>query len=126
MLHVYADAILVLHVLVAAFIVGGMVLIFIGGYRRWRWVYHWWFRAIHLGLVFIVALESWVGLLCPLTTLEMALRAKAGQAHYEGSFVQYWLERLLYYDAPPWVFISAYSVFAAIAVGAWFYYRPRQ
>ena len=34
---------------------------------------------------------AWIGMICPLTTWEMALRAKAGDATYSGSFIAHWL-----------------------------------
>jgi hypothetical protein len=60
-----------------------------------------------------------------LTTLEMALRRRAGDATYAGSFIAHWLEQLLYYQAPPWVFVIAYSAFALLVVGAWWRVPPR-
>jgi len=61
---------------------------------------------------------------CPLTTLEMALRLRAGSGVYEGSFIQHWLQRLLYYEAPGWVFALAYTLFGLLVVIAWWYFPP--
>jgi hypothetical protein len=63
---------------------------------------------------------------CPLTTLESSLRARAGEAVYRTSFVQHWLERALYYDAPAWVFTLAYTLFAACVVAVWWRWPPRR
>ncbi len=62
----------------------------------------------------------------PLTSWEMALRAKAGEAGYEGSFIQHWLQSILYYSAPDWVFIVAYTVFGALVLASWFVVRPER
>ncbi len=122
-----ADSVLALHLAVVAFVVGGLVFIIIGNLLRWRWVNALWFRLAHLAAIAVVAAEAWFGVTCPLTTLEMWLRAKSGAAtaatHSE-SFVGYWLHRLLFYSAPPWVFALAYSVFALLVVGAWFRFPP--
>lgn len=119
-----ADLVLLLHGVVAIFLVGGLVLIVAGGLRRWRWVRNPWFRAAHLALMVLVAAQAWCGRLCPLTTIEMNLRERAGDAVYAGSFVAHWLQRLLYYSAPAWVFTLAYTLFVAAVAAAWWWVRP--
>lgn len=122
---VLADALLVLHVLFVAFVVLGLVLIYLGHFLAWRWVRNFWFRVSHLVAIAIVVLQSWLGLICPLTTWEMALRERAGDASYEGSFIQHWLQAILYYSAPEWVFILSYTVFGGLVLLSWFLIRPR-
>ena len=103
----------------------GLLLILMGGLRQWSWVRNDWFRFLHMGAILVVVLQSLVGMICPLTTLEMWLRARAGDTTYEGSFVAQWLHALLYYTAPDWVFTLVYVVFGAAIVGAWFFVPPR-
>jgi hypothetical protein len=122
---VLADALLVLHVLFVAFVVLGLVLIYLGHFLAWRWVRNFWFRVSHLVAIAIVVLQSWLGLICPLTTWEMALRERAGDASYEGSFIQHWLQAILYYSAPEWMFILSYTVFGGLVLLSWFLIRPR-
>ena len=43
----------------------------------------------------------------------------------EGSFIQHWAGELLYYSAPPWVFIAVYTGFALLVLAAWFTVPPR-
>ena len=119
-----ADAVLLLHVLFVAFVVVGLVLILAGKLMSWDWVRNWWFRVIHLVAIGIVVLQSWLGVICPLTTLEMYLRGRAGDATYTGSFVSHWLESILYYRAPAWVFALAYTAFAILVVMSWVWVRP--
>ncbi|MCP4299138.1 MAG: DUF2784 domain-containing protein, partial [Gammaproteobacteria bacterium] len=69
---------------------------------------------------------SWLGVICPLTTWEMVLRERAGAATYSGTFISHWLETILYYQAPAWVFTVCYTVFAAVVVASWFWVRPRR
>ena len=121
-----ADAILLLHVLFVAFVVIGMVLIFIGKVRVWSWVRNPWFRLTHLAAITVVVAQSWLGLICPLTTIEMALRSRAGDALYSGSFIAHWLETILYYQLQPWVFVVCYMAFGAVVVVSWFWIRPRR
>lgn len=124
-LHIVADAVLSLHVAFVVFVVLGLLLIVFGGIRDWGWIRNSWFRAIHLAGIAIVVAQAWFGIVCPLTTLEMRLREQAGQAHYEGSFIQHWLERLLFYNAPSWVFVLVYTVFGLLVLVAWLRFPPR-
>ena len=121
-----ADAILLLHVLVVIFIVFGLVLIFIGNVLNWCWIRNPWFRALHLLAICIVVLLSWLSFICPLTSIEMELRTRAGDATYSGTFISHWLESILYYQAPPWVFIVGYTIFGVIVIASWFLVRPRR
>jgi hypothetical protein len=120
-----ADLLLFGHVLFVAFVVLGLVLILIGKPLDWSWVRNPWLRFAHLVAIGIVALQSWVGLICPLTTWEMALRERANDVVYSGSFISHWLESLLYFQGPAWMFITCYTVFAAIVVASWYWVRPR-
>jgi len=120
-----ADAILALHLLLAVFIVIGLLLIFVGKARRWSWVRNPWFRAIHLLVIAIVTVQSWFGVICPLTTIEMALRSRAGDTLYKGSFITHWLETILYLQLPLWVFIVCYTVLGAVVIGSFFWVAPR-
>ena len=121
-----ADAILVLHVGIVAFVVLGMVLILLGGWRGWPWVRGFQWRLAHLLLMTFVALQAWLGELCPLTVWEHALRRRAGQATYGESFIEYWLSRLIFFEAPWWAFVAAYTGFAALVLVAWFTVPPRR
>jgi hypothetical protein len=121
-----ADAILLLHVLFAAFVVFGLVLVFVGHGLGWSWVRNPWFRLIHLIAIAVVVIQSWLRAICPLTTIEMGLRSRAGGVTYPGSFMAHWLETVLYYQAPPWVFMVCYTAFGAMVVASWFWVRPRQ
>jgi hypothetical protein len=120
-----ADALLLLHVLFVAFVVIGLLLIFAGKARRWPWVRNRWFRVLHLLAISVVVIQSWFGMICPLTTLEMAFRSRAGDSQYVGSFMVHWLETILYYQAPPWTFAVSYTVFGAAVIGSWFWVSPR-
>jgi hypothetical protein len=119
-----ADAVLVLHVGVVLFVVGGLVLVLLGNARRWQWVNRWWFRLAHLAAIGVVAAQAWLGVVCPLTTLEMWLRARGGEGVYAGGFIAHWLGRMLYHDAPAWLFTLAYSLFGAAVLYAWWRYPP--
>ncbi|MEH6823855.1 MAG: DUF2784 family protein [Motiliproteus sp.] len=83
--HLYqnlADLVLLLHALLVVFVVAALLLTVVGGYSRWRWVRNWWFRLVHLVAIAVIVAQSWLGLLCPLTTLEMWLRGQTGGGQY--------------------------------------------
>ncbi len=123
---VLADAILIVHVAFVGFVVLGLTAIYLGHFRGWSWVRNFWFRAAHLVAISIVVVQSWAGIVCPLTDWEMALRARAGAETYAGSFIQHWLHALLYFDAPDWVFIVVYTLFGALVLGSWYFVRPQR
>jgi len=114
-----ADFVLLVHFSFVVFVLLGCLVIFIGPWMRWRWIYSRRFRWLHLAAIGVVVAQAWLGRLCPLTVWESELRRRAGQAGYDASFIQYWLQRLLYYDFPPWVFGAAYTVFAAVILALW-------
>lgn len=120
-----ADAVLFLHALFVGFVVLGLVLILAGGPLRWRWVRNPWFRVAHLAAIVVVTLQAWLGVVCPLTTIEMALRERGGDATYGGAFIGHWLETILYYRAPNWVFAVVYTLFGLAVIASWFWVRPR-
>lgn len=121
-----ADAILALHVGVVAFVLLGTLAILVGGPAGWHWVRGFRFRIVHLALVAVIALQAWLGRLCPLTTWEQSLRNRAGQDTYGESFIQHWLSRLIFFDAPWWVFVLAYSAFAGLVAACWWRWPPRR
>ena len=119
-----ADAVLTLHVAVVLFVMGGLLVVVVGNLRNWHWVNALWFRLAHMAAIGFVVLQSWLGQICPLTTLEMWLRARAGASTYGGGFIEHWMQRLLYHDAPAWVFVLVYSLFGLLVVASWFYFPP--
>ncbi|GAB4343741.1 MAG: hypothetical protein Kow0089_19720 [Desulfobulbaceae bacterium] len=122
--NLLADLVLVLHMLVVIFIVGGQVLVLVGAALRWQWIRNFRFRFLHLAVISFVVLLSWLEMFCPLTTLEMNLRARGGEAVYPVSFVAHWLQRLLYYDVPIRVLSLCYTLFGLTVVLAWILVPP--
>jgi len=104
-----ADALLVSHFLIAAFIAAGLPLVWLGAALGWRWVGNPWFRYAHVAALAFVALEALFGVACPLTVWEDVMR---GGGRPE-SFVGRWVQQLLFYRAPEWVFTSLYVGWAA-------------
>jgi hypothetical protein len=83
-------------------------------------------RLAHLLLMGFIAVQAWLGALCPLTVWEQALRGRAGQHAYAESFIEHWLARLIFFEAPWWAFVAAYTAFALLVLGLWVTVRPRR
>lgn len=121
---VLADVVLVLHLALVCFVVLGPVLVVVGNLRGWRWANAFSFRVAHAAAILFVIAEAWIGIACPLTTVEVWLRREAGLAAYSGGFIEYWLQRFLYYDFPAWVFTLAYSIFGLVVLAVWWCFPP--
>lgn len=118
---VLADLTLIVHAAFVAFVVIGLMLIWIGRFRGWAFVCNFWFRVAHLAAIGVVAAESLAGFVCPLTTWENRLRLMAGgEERYQGSFIQHWLHQVLFFDLSETVFTVIYVVFfTAVALSLW-------
>lgn len=81
-----ADALVLLHLLFVAFVVGGGLLLL-------RWPRLAW---LHLPAAAWGAFIEFSGGICPLTPLENHLRALSGEAGYSGGFVERYLLPILY------------------------------
>lgn len=121
-----ADAVLIVHVAVVLFVVLGLVAIVLGNRAGWSWVNGFWWRAAHIAAIVVVALQAWLDRYCPLTILESWLREQAGQPAYARSFIQHWLQQLIYYDAPLWLFAIVYTIFGGLVVWAWRRFPPER
>lgn len=115
-----ADFIVVVHLLIVAFVLTGVPLIYIGAARHWAWVRNWRWRVLHLLAIAVIAGESIFGIDCPLTVWEDKLR---GQQTSTG-FIERWIDSVLFYDAPAWVFTAAYIAFAVLVAITWIVVPP--
>jgi len=115
-----ADCVVVIHLVVMIFITAGLPLIYLGAALRWAWVRDWRWRAVHLAAIGFVAAESLAGMVCPLTLWEDALRSRRSSV----GFIERWVDYILFYDFPTWVFTIAYAAFAALVALTWFVVPP--
>jgi SAM-dependent methyltransferase len=121
-----ADALGLIHAGFVLFVVGGLVAILAGWRLRWRWTERVAFRVAHLAAIGFVVLQTWLGQLCPLTLWENRLRHLARQEGVGESFIAYWLERLLYWSFPSWVFLAIYTAFGALVLATFVWYPPKR
>jgi hypothetical protein len=109
---VLADIILIIHFLFVLFVVGSLPLIWIGEWMRFEFVRNLRFRLAHIVAILFVVVESFIGMVCPLTLLEDRLRG--GESG--GNFIQRWLHRILFYDVPGWMLTMIYVLFAILVI----------
>jgi len=103
--HIIADIILVVHLVWIVFMLYGFVLTIRAFWRPAFWN-RWLFRSIHLGGIIIVAGLEILGKYCPLTLWENALRHRYNPANnYPGNFILGYIERLIYPDVSPLVYL---------------------
>ena len=114
-----ADLVVVVHAVYAGLVVFGMLAIWLGLAVGWRWARNFWLRTVHLAMIAVVALEAMAGVVCPLTDLENYFRKLAGASPYAGSFLGEMAHRLLFYDAPQWVFSVAHCLFGAAVLATY-------
>jgi hypothetical protein len=84
--RILADLVVGVHALFVVFVVFGGLLAL-----RWPWA-----AAAHLPAAVWGTLIEFRGWVCPLTPLENSLRASAGEAGYEGGFIEHYLLPVLY------------------------------
>jgi len=111
-----ADAIVLLHMAFVIFVVAGGLLVF-----RWRRV-----ALLHLPAVVWAVLLEFRGWLCPLTPLELKLRASGGQAGYGGGFIEHYILPVLYpveLDKVMQIEIGSLVIAVNIAVYGWLLWR---
>lgn len=120
-----ADVVLIIHALFVAFVVLGFVVILCGLVAGRAWARSPWLRSLHVAAIGVVCVEAWAGIVCPLTVWESALRRDEGGSGYAAGFIADWVSRLLYWDAPPWVFTVAYTTFGGLVALAWWWAPPR-
>jgi uncharacterized protein DUF2784 len=114
--RVIADIVVAVHAAYVAIVVFGFAAILIGSAAQLRWVRNFYFRAAHLAMILPICVEALVGTTCPLTRLENALRLRCGESGYTRDFISYWLDSLIFYNAPPWVFTAVYLAFGMLVL----------
>lgn len=117
-----ALALLALHFAIIAFNVVGCVLIPFGAWRGWRWVYGFWWRLAHLLSLVVVALQALMGRACFLTTWQGQL---SGATRVQPMIAE-WMDRLIYWPVPLWVFAIAYLAVFLYVIALWVRVAPRK
>jgi len=100
-----ADFILIVHLVWIIFMLYGFALTVRAFWRPAFWD-RWVFRTVHLGGILFVACLELLGRYCPLTVWEYGLRRSSDPGGvYPGSFVIGWIEKLIYPDVNPLIYL---------------------
>ena len=113
-----AELTLIVHLAFVLFVVLGGLLVL-------RWAGLMWF---HVAAVLWGVLVEFVGLVCPLTPLELTLRQLGGEAGYEGDFISHYITALLYpsgltREQQIWLGVAALQ--ANVLIYSYFFLRQR-
>ncbi|MFT5325273.1 MAG: hypothetical protein ACI8P0_003141 [Planctomycetaceae bacterium] len=120
-----ADATVCFHMAYVLFVVLGQATVMLGAVCNWKWIRNTTFRLLHLLAISIVVIESWLGITCPLTTLENHLRARSGATSYDGDFIANVVHDALFLELDPWAFTTMYSLFGLTVLVTLFACPPR-
>jgi len=115
-----AIIVLAIHLAIIAFNVAGLVLIPLGACLGWRWVREFWWRLAHLLSFAVVAVQALLGRACFLTIWQDEL---SGTTHVQ-PLIEQWINGLIYWDLPLWVFAAAYVAVFVYVVALWVWVRP--
>jgi len=111
-----ADAVVVVHLGFVLFVVAGALLVF-----RWRRV-----AWLHVPAVIWGVLLEFRGWPCPLTPVELRLRAAGGEAGYSGGFVEQYILPVLYpveLDSSLQLVMGSFVIVINIALYGWLLWR---
>jgi len=118
-----SQAILALHLAVIAFNVLGLAAIPLGAAMGWRWVRVRGWRALHLASWAVVAIQAVAGRACFLTLWQDQL---TGAGATEPPLIMRWVNRVIYWPLPIWVFAAVYIALFAAVVALWWIVPPRR
>jgi hypothetical protein len=117
-----AQLVLAAHLVVIVFNVAGLGLIPLGARLGWRWVRIRWLRALHVTSWVVVALQAALGRACFLTDWQDGLQGAGG----EPPLIMRWVNSVIYWPLPMWVFTALYLALFAYVVALWWWVPPRQ
>jgi hypothetical protein len=114
-----ADAVLIVHLAFIVFVaLGGLLVLH---WPRLAW--------LHLPAIAWGAWIEFSGWICPLTPLEVGLRARGGEATYTGGFIEHYITRLIYpdgLDRRHQIVLGALVLVLNAGIYAWLLWRRRR
>jgi hypothetical protein len=120
-----AELVLAVHVGIILFNVVGLVVIPLGAWRGWGFVHIFWWRALHLAILALVAVQALLARACFLTLWQSALQERAGETAPSAPLIARWLHELLFWPLPLWFFAVLYVVIWLYALLLWRLVPPR-
>lgn len=116
------QSILVVHLAVIVFNVAGLIAIPLGAALGWRWVRVRWWRLLHIASWTVVELQAVLGRACFLTLWQDELTGAGAQP----PLIERWVNGLIYWPLPIWVFAAIYLVLFAAVVALWWLVPTRR
>jgi Protein of Unknown function (DUF2784) len=116
-----ANAILAAHVAIILFNIFGLIAVPIGAVCGWRFVHVRWWRVLHLGSLAVVVLQAALGRACILTLWQVEAEGAATPV----PLIMGWVDRLIYWRLPLWVFAAIYIVVFGYALALFRVVPPR-
>ena len=117
-----AEAVLATHLAIIFFNLFGLVAVPIGAVCGWRFVHIRWWRVLHVASLAVVALQATLGRACILTLWQARLEGSATAA----PLLMRWVEGLVYWRLPLWVFAALYIVVFGYALALLRLVPPRR
>lgn len=114
-----ADIVLGVHVAVILFNLFGLIAIPLGGWRGWGFVRIFWWRALHVAILALVALQAVLKEVCFLTLWQGELLRRAGQAASEAPLIARVVSRLIFWPLPLWAFAVLYVAVCLYVLLLW-------
>ena len=120
-----ARAVLAAHVAIIVFNVVALVVIPLGAWLGWRFVRGFWWRALHLAILALVAVQALLARACFLTLWQSALERRAGEAAPSAPLIERWVHDLIFWPLPLWLFAALYVAAYLYALLRWRLVPPR-
>ena len=120
-----ATLVLAVHLAIVAFNVFGLVVVPLGRWAGWSFVRGFWWRLAHLGSLAVVALQAILGQPCFLTLWQASLEARS-DAGEPPPFIATWVNGVLFWPLPLWVFGLAYVAVFLYTLWLWRWVPPRR
>jgi len=124
LLAALALAVLAVHVAVIAFNVFGLIAIPLGGLLDWRFVRVFWWRALHLALLAVPALQALFGCTCFLTLWQAMLEQEVGARASQEPLIARLVESVIFWPLPIWFFAALYVAIWIYALALWWLVPP--
>ena len=118
---ILAEAVLAAHLAVILFNVFGLIAVPLGAVCGWRFVRVRWWRLLHLVSLAAVAAQAIFGRACILTIWQAAL---TGAAEGPTPLIMGWVNRVIYWPLPVWVFATLYVIVFGYALALFWLVRP--
>jgi hypothetical protein len=109
------------HLAIILFNLFGLFAVPVGAVCGWRFVRRRWWRVLHVASLGLVALQAAFGRACILTLWQ----ARLGRARMPAPLIRRWVEGIIYWRLPLWVFAALYVLVFGYALVLFWLVPPR-